>query len=76
MLLAGGMVAGAAPLIAAPDAGATVKVSKTAVRFGVASRDGRTCGSCKLFLPPSACAFVEGTVDPNATCWIWRGKSA
>lgn len=75
MLFAGGLAAGAASSLGARDANATVRLSPAAVRYSAASRDGRTCSSCKLFAPPAGCLFVDGAIDPNNTCWIWRGKT-
>ncbi|MCW2273137.1 hypothetical protein GJ654_03390 [Rhodoblastus acidophilus] len=76
MLLVGGVAAGSAPLLAATDANANVKLSKAAVRFRTVAQDGKTCGACKLYRDPSSCTFVEGVTDPSCTCWIWRAKTA
>jgi hypothetical protein len=76
MLLAAGVAAGSAALLATSDANATVRLSKSTVRFSTVSSNGKNCGSCKLFLAPSDCVFVEGPVLPDCTCWIWRGKTA
>lgn len=77
MLLVGGVVAGSAPLLAAADAHAAVKVQKSAVRFSaVATVAGHSCGTCKLFKGPSDCLFVQGPVSQDCSCWIWRDKTA
>jgi hypothetical protein len=75
-LLAGGLVAGAAPLVGAASAQAAAKIEKSAVRFNVAaSVPGHTCGTCKMFKAPSACMFVDGEVSQDCSCWIWSGKT-
>ena len=75
LLLAGGAVAGSASMLAATNAHATVKVPKEAVKFRTAATNGHTCGSCKQFLAPSDCRFVQGQTGPDCSCWIWQSKS-
>ena len=72
----GGIVAGAASLLAATDASANVMVSKASVRYAETSKDGHNCGSCKLFSASSRCLFVDGSTSPEGSCWIWRSKTA
>ncbi|MCW2273894.1 hypothetical protein GJ654_08140 [Rhodoblastus acidophilus] len=74
IFLIGGAAAGS--LLPAEEASARVKLSKAAVRFGAPSADGRDCRSCKLFVAPSSCMFVEGATEPNGFCWIWSRKTA
>jgi hypothetical protein len=76
LLFIGGVAAGSAPLLQTSAANANVKVAKTAVRFSAVSTNGRNCGSCKLFVPPSSCMFVEGPTLPDGYCWIWSSKNA
>ena len=76
MLLVGGVAAGAASLLTESDASATVKVSQAAVRFTSVSTTDRNCRSCKLFVEPSSCVFVEGPTSPDGSCWIWRSRNA
>ena len=73
-VLIGGVAAGA--LLPVDEAGARVKLSKSAVHFSAPSADGRDCRSCKLFVAPASCMFVEGATEPNGYCWIWSRKSA
>jgi hypothetical protein len=73
MLLAGG-VAASATVLAATDANATVKVSKDSVKFATTATNGHNCGSCKLFLAPSDCRFVQGHTSADCSCWIWQSK--
>jgi hypothetical protein len=73
-MLVGGLVAGAASLQATTYANATARVSQSAVHFQAASYATKNCGSCKHFIAPSACRFVEGAVSSNDYCWIWSSK--
>ncbi|MCW2282818.1 hypothetical protein M2323_000583 [Rhodoblastus acidophilus] len=73
-LLVGGLAAGS--LLPAGAASARVKLSQAAVRFHAPSGDGRDCRSCKLFVAPAGCLFVEGANDPSGSCWIWSRKTA
>jgi hypothetical protein len=75
-LLVGGMAAGSATVFSAGDAGAQAKLSKAAVRFTSSPKDGKSCRTCKLFVAPSSCTFVEGTTEPTGSCWIWRDNRA
>jgi hypothetical protein len=75
MLLAGGVAAGSASMLAATNAHATVKVPKEAVKFSTVASNGHNCGSCKQFLAPSDCRFVKGPVAVDCSCWIWQSKS-
>jgi hypothetical protein len=76
MLLAGGVAAGSATLLAATDANAKVKLTKDSVKFATTATNGHNCGSCKLFLAPSDCMFVQGGTSATCSCWIWQGKTA
>jgi hypothetical protein len=73
-LLAGGIAVGAAPLLFATKASATVKVSQAAVHFRTAANTDHNCGACKHFLAPSSCRFVEGSISSDCSCWIWTSK--
>ena len=73
-LLAGSLAAGAAPLLLATKADATVKVPQAVVHFKTAANTDHNCGACKHFLAPSTCRFVEGTVAADCSCWIWTHK--
>jgi hypothetical protein len=75
-MLAGGVVAGAASLVAATSARAMIKVSQASVGYKPGARAGRNCGACKLFEAPSSCRFVEGPIGPDCACRIWLNKLA
>jgi hypothetical protein len=71
-----GIAAGAAPLLLATKASATIKVPPSAVHFATAANAGRNCGGCRHFLAPSTCRFVDATVSAECSCWIWTSKVA
>ena len=73
-LLAASIAAGAAPLLLATRANATVKVSQAAVHFNTAANTDRNCGACRHYMAPSSCRFVEGTISSECSCWIWTSK--
>jgi hypothetical protein len=73
MLLAGG-VAASATVLAATGANATIRVSKDSVKFATTATNGHNCGSCKQFLSPSDCRFVQGHTSADCSCWIWQSK--
>ena len=50
-LLAASIAAGAAPLLLATRANATVKVSQAAVHFNTAANTDRNCGACRHYSP-------------------------
>ncbi len=76
VLLAGGVAAGSAHLLLATGAQATTKVSQAAAHFTTVASNNHNCGSCKHFLAPSSCRFVEGTVSSGCSCWIWAKNLA
>ena len=73
-MLAGGVVAGSASLMAASGAKAMVKVSQASVGYKTEATAGRNCGACKLFEAPSSCRFVESPISPDCGCRIWLNK--
>ncbi len=73
-LLAGSVAAGSAALLPATNANATIKVTQASVKFQSVATNGHNCGSCKLFMAPSDCMFVQGPVTSDCSCWIWRSK--
>jgi hypothetical protein len=62
------------PLLLAVRANATVKVPQAAVHFQNSAIGAHDCGTCKHFVAPSSCQFVEGAVSSGCSCWIWTSK--
>ena len=74
-LMQGVAFAGSLPLLATASNPALAKVSLSSVAYQGSPKDGHDCSNCSLFLPPSSCKSVEGTVAPNGWCKIWVKKA-
>jgi hypothetical protein len=73
-MLAAGVAAGSASVLAATGAKAMIKVSQASVAYETAAANGHNCGACKLFEAPSNCRFVEGPISSDCSCRIWLSK--
>ena len=74
MGLAFGAVAVAA-LASANTAGADApKKAQKAVDYQDHAKGGKSCNSCKAFLPPSKCKTVDGYVVPAGWCNLYEKK--
>ncbi len=68
--------AGAVPLLALGASGAkAAKLAQTAVRYQSAPKDGKECDACNLFVAPSSCKSVDGTISPKGWCTLWVKKA-
>ena len=68
--------AGAAPLLALGATGAkAAKLAQTAVKYQDSPKDGKQCDGCKLFVAPSSCKSVDGTISPKGWCALWVKKA-
>jgi hypothetical protein len=75
--MAGGAAAIASGASSAAMAPSPVKVSKDSVHYETAAAtNGHRCGACKLFLAPSSCVAVAGSVNADCSCRIWLPKQA
>ncbi len=43
----------------------------SAVAYRDTPKDGKDCKGCKLFVAPSSCKTVSGTISPNGWCKLW-----
>ena len=69
--------AGAAPILAMSATGAkAAKLSQTAAKYQDSPKDGKQCDGCKLFVAPSSCKSVDGTISPKGWCALWIKKAA
>jgi hypothetical protein len=50
------------------------KMSKAAAAYQNSPKGNQNCGNCKLFVPPSSCTLVEGSISPKGWCKFWVGK--
>ena len=65
-----GLAVGAANLAEA----ATAKKSQKSVDYQNHAKGGKSCNTCKAFLPPSKCKTVEGYVVPAGWCNLHEKK--
>ena len=69
--------AGAVPLLALGATGAkAAKLAQTAVRYQTTPKDGKQCSNCNLFVAPSSCKSVDGTISPTGWCTLFVKKPA
>ncbi len=64
------LLAAAASALPLARAGAAT-LPQSAVAYQDTPKDGKTCKGCKLFVPPSSCKSVSGTISPNGWCKLW-----
>jgi hypothetical protein len=68
--------AGTAPLLALSATGAkAAKLAQSAVKYQPTPKDGKQCDGCKLFVAPSSCKSVDGTIAPTGWCALWVKKA-
>ena len=48
------------------------KVSQKVVNYQESPKGAAMCSNCKLFVAPSSCQTVDGTVSPNGWCSIYQ----
>ena len=48
------------------------KVSQKVVNYQESPKGAQMCSNCKLFVTPSSCQTVDGTVSPNGWCSIYQ----
>ena len=74
-LLEGAVCAsGAAAMLAtaAIQPAQAAKVSQKVVNYQESPKGAQMCSNCKLFVAPSSCQTVDGTVSPNGWCSIYQ----
>jgi hypothetical protein len=67
--------AGAAPLVAGGLTPAYAKVPKQSVSYRETPNAGKYCSICGNFEPPSSCKLVEGSINPNGWCGLFKPKA-
>jgi hypothetical protein len=69
----GGAVLGIG-LIGSRAAAAASKVPKQTVSYQPSPKGQARCGSCAFFEAPSACNYVDGPINPNGWCVLYKAK--
>lgn len=58
-----------------PDRASATKAAKGDFFYQDKPKDGKNCGTCRLFMPADAskgtCAVVDGEVSPNGWCMAY-----
>jgi hypothetical protein len=71
-LCAAGAAGATAILCAEPEqAGAVIKISKTAVAYQDQPNGDKACDKCAQFQPPAACKLVDGAISPRGYCQLF-----
>lgn len=64
----------AAPVLALSQAQAA-SLPPTAVGYRDSPNSGKECSGCNLFVEPSSCKSVSGTISPHGWCKLWVKKA-
>lgn len=64
----------AAPVLALGKAQAA-SLPASAVGYRDSPNDGKDCSGCNLFVAPSSCKSVSGTISPKGWCKLWVKKA-
>ncbi len=54
---------------------AEAKMAQKAALYQETPKDGKQCANCTLFVAPSSCKIVDGTISPNGYCRFFVAKS-
>ncbi len=65
----------AAPLAMPGATSAYAKVAKQSVSYRETPNSGNSCSICGNFQPPSSCKLVEGSINPNGWCGLFKPKA-
>ncbi len=68
-----GVLAGASFLGLGASTAKAAKASPGSVAYRGSPKGDQNCANCSLFISPSSCKSVSGTISPNGWCRIWRG---
>ena len=71
------VVAGGAAVlaVAATTQRAEAKMAQKAAGYQTSPKDGKSCKDCTLYMPPSSCKLVDGTISPFGWCRFFVQKS-
>jgi High potential iron-sulfur protein len=73
---AGASITGATVVISTSAAAQAAKVSQKIVKYQDTPKGEQRCDNCELFVAPSSCKNVEGTIAPEGWCIVYRKKPA
>ena len=76
LVLRGAVAAAAAVPVLLSDMGkASAKVPKQSVSYRETPNGGKSCSICGNFVAPSACVLVEGPINPDGWCGLFKAKA-
>lgn len=75
VVLRGAVAAAAAvPVVLSGVTAAYAKVKQADVKYQHQPKDGQKCEICANFEAPKACKLVDGEIDPNGWCQLYKVK--
>jgi len=73
VVLRGALVAaGAVPVLLSGITAAEAKVKQTDVHYQQTPKDGLQCSNCANFEAPKSCKLVDGEINPNGYCQLFK----
>ncbi len=66
------VAAGAIPVLLSGINAAYAKVKQEQVHYQPEPKDGQQCSKCTNFEAPSGCKLVEGEINPNGYCQLFK----
>ncbi len=73
VVLRGALVAaGAVPVLLSTVTSASAKVKQEQVHYQLEPKGDQQCSKCANFEAPGSCKLVEGTINPNGWCQLFK----
>ncbi len=73
VVLRGAVVAaGAVPVLLSGITAAHAKVKQSDVHYQQTPKDGQKCSTCANFEAPKSCKLVEGEINPEGYCQLFK----
>ncbi len=66
------VVAGAVPVLLSGITAAEAKVKQKDVHYQQEPKDGQQCSKCANFEAPASCKLVDGEINPNGYCQLFK----
>lgn len=73
-ILTGGATLLAASVISSDAIADAAKMSKAAAAYQDTPKGEQNCANCSLFVAPTACGVVEGTISSSGWCKLYQKK--
>lgn len=73
-IAAGGATLLAVTLSATAVRAQAAKMSQAEATYQNTPKGDQSCGNCALFVAPSSCGVVEGTISPMGWCKLYQKK--